>query len=78
MASSTYQNIVRNIRKRAKAEGYAEGYAEAKAEIAQAKSEQFVTNFIQLTDFDDVRIAGLVEVTLEFVKSIRQKLAKKP
>lgn len=74
MASSTYQNIVRNIRKRAKAEGY----AEAKAEIAQAKSEQFVTNFIQLTDFDDVRIAGLVEVTLEFVKSIREKLAKKP
>ena len=78
MASSTYQNIVRNMRKRAKAEGYAEGYAEAKAEIAQAQSEKFVTNLIQLTDLDDVKIASLVDVSLDFVENMREKLAKKP
>ena len=78
MASSTYQNIARNVRKRAKAEGKAEGIAEAKAEEELAQSEKFVTNLIQLTDLDDVRIAGLVEVTLDFVKNIREKLAIKP
>ena len=78
MASSTYQNIVRNMRKRAKAEGIAEGIAEAKAEEELAQSEKFVTNLIQLTDLDDVKIASLVDVSLDFVENMREKLAKKP
>ena len=65
MATSTYHNIYRNVQTRAKAEG------------ALAKSEEFVTNLIQSTDFDDVKIASLANVTLDFVKNIREKLAKK-
>ena len=78
MASSTYHNIMRNIQKRAKAEAKAEAKVEGIAEGVLAKSEKVVTNFIQLTDLDDVKIASLVEVTLDFVKNMREKLAKKP
>ena len=77
MATSTYHNIYRNVQTRAKAEGKAEGKTEGKAEEARAKSEAFVTNLIQSTDFDDVKIANLANVTLDFVKMMQEKLAKK-
>ena len=70
MATSTYHNIYRNVQTRAKAEGKAEG--------ALAKSEEIVTNLIQLTDFNDVKIANLANISLDFVKNMREKLAKKP
>ena len=49
-----------------------------RAEEAQAKSETFVNNLIQSTDFNDVKITSLANVTIEFVKIMREKLAKKP
>ena len=70
MATSTYHNIYRNVQTRAKAEGKTEG--------ALAKSEEIVTNLIQLTDFNDVKIANLANISLDFVKNMREKLAKKP
>lgn len=44
-------------------------------QIAYAKKDYlFVSNLISRTDFDDSKISSLANVSLEFVKKIRQEL----
>jgi hypothetical protein len=92
MATSTYDNIFRNAYKRARVELLDETRAEVRAEVqatiqatiqatvqatVQAKSEVFVTNLLLEFEFDDDKIANLANVSLEFVKEIRKKIAEK-
>ncbi len=85
MATSTYHTILRNAYKRAKIEVQAEVRAEVQAEVraevqaeVRAKLEELVTNLLLEFNFKDDKIANLANVPLEFVKQIRDKLAKRP
>lgn len=76
MATSTYHTILRNAYKRAKIEVQAEVRAEVQAEV-RAKLEELVTNLLLESNFNDDKIANLANVPLEFVKQVREKLAKR-
>ncbi len=56
--------------------GKAAGEAKAKVSVLENYLRTVVNNLLANTDFDDSKIATLVDVSVEYVQKIRQELDK--
>ncbi len=56
-------------------EGWQKGREEGREEAFQKKDHIFATDLILSTDFDDTKIAALVGVNVDFIKTLRQEIS---
>jgi hypothetical protein len=84
MTDDEYSNLVYNFTQNSKNMAHSsimetiikKFKTEERKEVSLEKDEEFVTNLLLQTDFDDAKIASLANVTLDFIAQIRQKLEK--
>ena len=65
---STYDQIIEK--------GRQIGLAEVRQEMAIIKQKQFATSLILETDFNDLRIASILDISEELVSNLRLELMK--
>jgi predicted transposase YdaD len=78
LSSVIRKNIINNFKNTVDMNAFDEMVKEIKQEGRQEgrqeEKTQFATSLIISTDFDDVKIASLVDVPLSFVKNLRKSL----
>ncbi len=68
------EQIIQMAEQKGRKEGRQEGHNEGRKEGRNERDTIFVENLLRSTDFTDERIATLADVSIEFVKEMREKL----